>query len=141
MKGIFTKEQHERLGQIGDDLIDFKKVFDKPIVGQAAEAVDGLFFKGITIGIDDYGLDKLPEAVKEEARGVVNAIMNGDNSGDYGQVPALAGKTIASINGIGEHEKEETEFATKGLLFLISGIKLWVAIKRSKKPNDEVVDG
>ena len=62
MKGIFTKEQHDMLGQIGDDLIDFKKVFKgKPLMGAAAESVDGLFFKGITIGIDDYGLEKLPE--------------------------------------------------------------------------------
>ena len=54
-------------------------------------------------------------------------------AGDLASIPALSGNALAALNGIGEHESEEAEFATNGLAFIMSGVKLWVAIKKRKE--------
>lgn len=67
-KGLFTKAQEKKLGQLADAAVDLKN----PI----AEAVDGVVFTASIRTLDNLIFEKFPENLKVEIREYATEILD-----------------------------------------------------------------
>lgn len=84
-KGILSRVEENSLAEWADNEFDFEN--------KVLEGVDGFFFKGVIVVVDDYGLDKLQAEYKEQAENLADALFEKD----YDTVLVIVIQLFASI--------------------------------------------
>lgn len=105
--GILQPEEEKSLGNVLDELIDFKKIFaKKKFVGILLEGFDGKLFTAAISNLDDKLADKMPADYKPLARELLLATIAKDWDKVVEVAPSLLNKPI-DIPGL----DEDTELA------------------------------
>jgi len=125
MAGIFTVEQEKKVSQLLDNVVKLKGI---------AEFLDGYVFKAIITFVDDRFVDKLPEELKLNISGLVEAVL----AEDVELAEELAAELINGLVDIPGLDEESEGLLFKGAIeFIVGAVLDWVETKQAEKEAEE----
>lgn len=118
-KGIFTKEQEQKIAGILDDVAKLKGFL---------ELVDGYAFKIVIAFVDDEFAERIPEQYKDKLRALATALLNED----FDLAETLASEAINELVDLPLLDEETEGVIFKGAIeFVVGLVQKWIAKKKA----------